>query len=441
MAHSPRTATLDGGVAVALAISLGLVFAADRFTPARVVPDQPPVVVTPHEEESARVTLRPRQPHLVSGRDQPNEEESAPVPLRLAVTPPNYDDMGKLLRELGEGYKFTDIHLEDLEDGAKLANFDVVFFTCGTGAPGWFTGEAMGAAGRPGVQTLRFDPAALERLRVALRAFVEKGGTLYASDWRLTYLRIIFPELAEGGVVESGAAQTLTADVVDPGLRERIGSTVELKFDLPDWMPARLNARGATEYLRGRYRTNATGETIESGQPANSSATTGHRPNSTGETVESPLLVRVPFGQGAIIFTSFHNEKVNSELETKLLQFLVFTAVTAKETQKSRSTMLTGGFVPRSESLLDASPSNPKVTQTYEHNKRGKLRFALSFNNQGARLKLSVKGPNGVALDKEGTSTFSIDVDNAETGRWSYTITALKLPHEHFPYSLTIGGE
>ena len=394
MAHSPRTATLDGVVAFALAIALGLVFVADWLTRARVVPDQPPVVVTP------------------------NEEEAASKPLRLAVTPPKYDDMGKLLRELGEGYKFTEIRLEDLEDEAKLANYDVVFFTCGTGAPGWFTGEVLGAGGRPGVQTLQFDPAALERLRLALRAFVQKGGTLYASDWRLTYLRIFFPELAEGNDVESGAAQTLTADVVDPGLRARIGSTVELKFDLPEWLPARLNDRGATEYIRGPYRTNA-----------------------TGATIESPLLVRVPFGQGSIIFTSFHNEKVNSELETKLLQFLVFTAVTAKETQKSRSTMLTGGFVPRSESLLDASPSSPTVTQTYEHSKRGKLRFALSFNNQGARLKLSVKGPNGPALEKEGTSTFAIDVDNAETGRWSYTITALKLPHEHFPYSLTIGGE
>ena len=287
------------------------------------------------------------------------------------------------------------------EDAAKLAKYDVIFFTCGVDAKSWLTGEAIGNLARPGVRSIRFDPAALERIRSAVRSFVEKGGTLYASDWRLTMIRICFPELSEADEVVSGAKQTLIADVVDPGLSARIGSTVELKFDLPDWKPARLSARGATVYIRGRYRT-----------------------NDNGAIVESPLLVRVPVGQGSIIFTSFHNEKVNSELETKLLQFLVFTAVTAKETQKSRSTMLTGGFVPRSESLLDASESNPTVTQSYEHKKQGKLRFALSFNNQGAKLKLSVKGPNGKVLDKEGTSTFSIDVDNAETGLWSYTITA-----------------
>ena len=394
MAYSPRTATLDGAVAVALAVALGFVFLADGFRSAPVATAEAPL------EENTK------------------DEPVAAVPLRLAVTPPFYDDMGRLLRELGDGYKFTEIRLEDLENASTLSNYDVVFFTCGVDAKSWLTGDALGTLGRPGVQTLRFDQDALDRIRAAVRSFVDKGGTLYASDWRLTMIRICFPELSDGEEVESGAAQTLTADVVDPGLRERIGSTVELKFDLPDWKPAKLKARGDTEYIRGRYRTNA-----------------------GGSTVESPLLVRVPFGQGAIIFTSFHNEKVNSELETKLLQFLVFTAVTAKETQKSRSTMLTGGFVPRAESMLDASPSSPTVTKTYEHSKRGKLRFALSFNNQGAKLKLSVKGPNGPAIEKEGISTFSIDVDNAEPGRWSYTITALKLPHEHFPYSLTIGGE
>ena len=119
-----------------------------------------------------------------------------------------------------------------------------------------------------------------------------------------------FPELFDGDDIVEGAAQTLQADVVDDGLREHLGtSKVELKFDLPGWKPARFAAEKATFYLRGEYR-----------------AKTG------GDRVTAPLLVRVPFEHGTIIFTSFHNEKVNSELETKLLRFLVFAAVTAKET-------------------------------------------------------------------------------------------------------------
>ena len=70
-----------------------------------------------------------------------------------------------------------------------------------------------------------------------------------------------------------------------------------------------IRKRQATFYLRGNYR-----------------------PKTGGERVTAPLLAKVPFGRGTIIFTSFHNEKVNSELETKLLKFLVFAAVTAKET-------------------------------------------------------------------------------------------------------------
>jgi hypothetical protein len=396
MKPTARAALLDGSTALGLLVALSLVFAADRSKPPVTATDvQPALVATQQEEELA-----------------------ATKALRLAVTPPQYDDMGKLLHQLGSGYSYTDIRLEDLEDGAKLAGYDVVFFTCGTDANVWLTDEELGGGGRPGVKSVRFNENAVQRVRQALRAFVGKGGTLYASDWRLTLIRLCFDELAQEGDVVSGAKQTITADVVDRGLSAGIGSTVELKFDLDNWRPARLTAAGATVYIQGRYR-----------------AFEG------GTITESPLLVRVPFEQGAIIFTSFHNEKVNSELETKLLQFLVFAAVTAKETQRSRATMLTGGFVPHSESLLDASPSSPTVTQTYDHARSGKLRFALSFNNQGARLKLSVRAPDGSTQEREGMSTFSIDIDNAAAGRWSYTITALKLPHEHFPYSLTIGGE
>ncbi|MGO9920253.1 MAG: hypothetical protein ACLQIB_36880 [Isosphaeraceae bacterium] len=265
---------------------------------------------------------------------------------------------------------------------------------------------------------MRPNKQALNRVKESLRTFVARGGTLYASDWRLNLIQYSFPELFDGQDIVTGAAQTITAEVVDPGLRDVLGPTAELRFDLPGWYPAGLSREQVTIYLRGSYRTN----------------------NGGGSRAVAPLLVKALFERGTIIFTSFHNEKVNSELETKLLRFLVFAAVTAKETAQAQKTMIAGGFSPQKQDLLSASPETPSVTKTYTNAKRGRLQFVLSFADQGARLQLSVRSPEGRSYEQEGGSTFTIDVDNAEPGDWTYKVTAEKIPYPNFPFTLTIGG-
>ncbi len=209
----------------------------------------------------------------------------------------------------------------------------------------------------------------------------------------------------------------MTADVIDPGLRDVLGPTVDLKFDLTGWKPAQFGSDDATVYLRGEYRTEG------------------------GSRITAPLLIKVPFEQGTIIFTSFHNEKVNNALETKLLEFLVFAAVTAKETAEARKTMISGGFSPQKQNLLSASADTQAVTQTYANSRRRRLRFALSFSNQGAVLGLTVRGPDGKTYEQDGPSTFAIDVPDAAPGDWSYTVTARKVPYPNFPFTMTVGGD
>ncbi len=390
-----RTSVVNGAIAVLLALALLVVFLVDHGRSPAGTRDL--VVVEP--------TKRPEPP-------------PPPKKLRLAVTPHQYDDMGKLLTRLGSGFSYTELPLEALEDVSRLVEFDVLFLTCGTLPPAWTVGGELGAADRPGTYRTRLNEEALGRVREALRAFVGRGGTLYASDWRMFLIQKSFPELFETEDIAPGAAQTLTADVIDSGLRDVLGPTVDLKFDLPGWFPAQFASDKVTVYLRGPYRS------------------TGN-----ASTIVAPLLIKAPFEQGTIIFTSFHNEKVNSKLETKLLQFLVFAAVTAKETAEAQKMMISGGFSPQKQNLLSASAEAPSVTQTYTNAKRGRLRFALSFANQGALLRLSVRGPDGRTYEQEGAFTFTVDVPDATAGDWSYTVTAQKVPYPNFPFTLTVGGD
>lgn len=79
------------------------------------------------------------------------------------------------------------------------------------------------------------------------------------------------------------------------------------------------------------------------------------------------------------------------------------------------------------------------MTQTYQSTKGGRLKFALGFANRGARLRLTIKGPDGrTVVEKEGAETFFHEIVNAPIGEWTCTVTALEVPYANFPFQLTI---
>ena len=59
----------------------------------------------------------------------PRKFITAGEPFKLAVTPASFDDMGRLLQELGQGFQYDVLPEADLATG-KLKKYDVVFLTC-----------------------------------------------------------------------------------------------------------------------------------------------------------------------------------------------------------------------------------------------------------------------------------------------------------------------
>ena len=390
--HRLGSVAVDSILAVCLIGAIAVVYAVDRVTPEPVGPKDG-----------------------IDFVEETNTEPETNVPkssLRLAVTPPEFDDMGKLLDQLGKGYRYTSIELDDLVDEKVLAKYDVVFVTCGT-VPDYWLGEVLEEGPRNTIVREMKDDIG-RQLQEKLRFFVRGGGTLYASDWRFDFVRLAFPELVDQSSDEVGMAQEVDATVVDDGLRELIGNNIQLRFDLGSWYPAIFAVKDVKIYLEGRFQT------------------------TDGTYRSAPLLVRVPFGEGAIVFTSFHNEKQNSESELSLLKYLVFATVTARLESQVAETMLKGGFSPQKQNLLTTSSGEPSVTKTYHCTKAGHLQFVLAFEDQGATLGLSVLGPNGQKHDKEGASTLRIDITDAEIGDWQYTITAHQVPYQNFPFTLTV---
>lgn len=394
---------VDVALALGLTLALVLVFAMDRQQPA-------------NDSTTESTELK-----VVEAADDEQPEE--PVrKLRLAVTPPEtgessrsvYDKMGVLLDTLGEGYKYTAFGLEDLRNAEKLSEFDVIFLTC-SGVPQTWLGKRIGASQREGADLYEPNDEVLQQVANNLRHFVEQGHTLYASDLHFGLVAKAFPELVPGGEPDRGKTQKVNAEVIDAGLRELIGSEMPLEFDQEGWYPAEFEGKDVTVYLRGRYQTEG-----------DASRT-------------APLLVKFLAHDGTVIFTSFHNEKQNSETELKLLRYLVFSAVTAEVETKVQRTMVQGGFSPAKKNLFSASAGERSATSVYHADQAGQLQFVLGFQNAGAELKLTVIGPDGSKHEQRGSSTITIDVPDAEVGDWKYTVTALKLPNENFPFTVTVG--
>ena len=316
--------------------------------------------------------------------------DDAPKPLKLAVTAFVHDDIGSVLSKMGEGYRFTSLRHQDLLSQAALKKHDVVFMTCAD-----IYAEDFQAV-------------------LPLRKFVEEGGTLYASDLRGDIVLAAFPEFRSRLPILPGVPQGVEASVVDAGLAAYLQrTTIPLTFDAPSWRPAAFDPAKVTVCLKGAYR------------------------NQLGQTQVAPLLVKFQVKRGTVIFTSFHHSKNDTAIVQKLLGYLVFASVNARSEARVRELMKRYDFAPESLRPMLLNSGAP-AEATYQHTGGG-LQIALGFENQGAKLKLTLRSPTGQIVEHEDQGIYLIDVPNAAPGAWRYTVTPIDLPHANFPILAAVG--
>jgi formylglycine-generating enzyme required for sulfatase activity len=305
-------------------------------------------------QKTAVETPLPKSPGLVAVTrpSRPTDHSS----LRLAVTKPpdfeNWDNIGALLWSLGPGYQYTHISLDDLLESDQLDKYDVVFVPCSPAPKTWVV-RRVRAGVRENTAVFAARPDIVARLKQSLRHFVTGGGTLYASDWQFDLLAIAFPEMIDEAKVGRGEVQTVTADVVDPGLRKRLGPTLSLRFEKSDWRPAAFTGRDVTTYLRGQYQLASGGQ-------------------QTG-----PLLVSFPVGNGTVIFASFHNDADCNDVAKELLRHVVLTTITARGESRVKRTIVRGGLSPQER--------NPLSKDSYETKQASPLAVDLG---DGVKLKM-----------------------------------------------------
>ncbi|CUR58032.1 conserved hypothetical protein [metagenome] len=195
--------------------------------------------------DSVGVTEYPPGPHLSRLGQQ-----------KAFVTRPGNDNIGEILTSM-------DVEFEPFQGSFDCS---LLFVNCGTPD--------------------HIDPRALAE-------FVDSGGCVYASDHADTLIAQAFPGVFDFGG-HSGSRGQVAADVVDPELKDVLGSRIEIEFDMGAWAVLR-------------------------GGKAEALLTSGEGSQQAG----LPIMAYAEYGEGSIFYTCFHNKAQTSDREKQLLQLLV----------------------------------------------------------------------------------------------------------------------
>jgi hypothetical protein len=226
-----------------------------------------------------------------------------PESVNVAVVEGEYDDIGAILDGMDIDYDTYNAYtyLDLLEDPAALAEYDIIFFNCGMSFS-WMDDQDIVADN--------------------LRAFVEDGGSVYASDWAYGLVEAGWPSAMDVNGAETlwdpasfdytrlapfvGVEGSVDATVEDPTMQTVLGSTTRITYDLGSWVV--VESTDASVLLTGdvwTYSLDGADLVVDD------------------EIEDAPLAVRIEDG-GTIIYTTFHNEAVRTlEVEEALEEIIL----------------------------------------------------------------------------------------------------------------------
>ncbi len=319
----------------------------------------------------------------------------------LGVTPTGYDNIGSVLSRSEINYPWAEMPLENLKYLPYLEQYDTVFINC-----------SQNVQNSPDVAT-------------AIQDYVRGGGSIYASDWAYEYIRDAFPGFITfyGENPKIGSPGSVVADIVDSGLAKYINpdyppNTIELNYNLNIWVVIDGVSANTTVHLRGDIQT------------------------SIGQLYDKPLTVSFtpyPESPGKVIYTTFHNEAQQNDIEKKLLEYLVLIPTTSELTKEAKEYIKSFGVYAKETNIntIDIGAISPQFT--YNLGKSDTLVFGANWS--GGTIGLSIYSPDGSLYDQllSDSPPVAIVIPEAQTGNWKYQITGINVPYDNYPYVVVVG--
>ncbi|MHA1673228.1 MAG: hypothetical protein ACTSYI_06335 [Promethearchaeota archaeon] len=143
---------------------------------------------------------------------------------------------------------------------------------------------------------------------------------------------------------------------------------------------------------------------------------------------------------GFVIFTTFHNSVQTSEMEKRLLEYLVLSPLMYKTVMKSKHILQGSQFKQTNEYLGALSVSQESSLYEFLLNKVCDLRFIFNWEGK-AVSRIWIFDPDGQLVKEENTriAPHLIDIPKAKVGVWTFKMKIVDAPLKKFPFTINVG--
>ncbi|MCB9779436.1 MAG: hypothetical protein H6742_12795 [Alphaproteobacteria bacterium] len=244
-----------------------------------------------------------------------------PLTIDVAIISGSYDSFELVLSNMGFA-NYTEIDGLDrsevegfLTDLTAMQSYDIIFFNGGHVEEGLIyevqdDEDEPGLGGGEEVDTGTIPVS--EEVMDNIRAYVEGGGSIYASDWAYDVVEQAYPDrldfVGDDNVPDAaqlGEYDLVSAAVSDASMGAWLDKDyIEVEYDLPVWPPIETASDSVSVHLRGdvTYRQGTVTRNIPT----------------------APMLVSFGAGEGKVVYSTFRVAKNANSDVLQVLQYMMY---------------------------------------------------------------------------------------------------------------------
>jgi len=324
--------------------------------------------------------------------------------LSIAVTDADLDDMGDVLD--GLGFEYETIDHETLGNPIAIADYDAIYINSS-------------------------DDISVVTSDLAIRSWVQAGGSLYASGKACEYMTYLWPEIVTFAEPDpyvgkpNTTSDWMDAEILSDSAAFNLGFD-ELILTYPEYAwPPIVDVDISTSIIVRADASSVVATELITNLPF-------------GEDFDRmPSAVSFEYGDGFVLYTNHHLTSGMDIEERDLLDYLATVVLVQPLTQLAHTLLDMAGYFPYADYVGIVEED---VEMELEFDIEGIDDIYVVINGLDGSFDVTVEGPGDAFKEASGSIPMSMAFPSIEDGTWTVTFTATDTKGiDNMPYVIAIG--